>query len=652
MRNKELGFAENSKPKMSRKRRMAALASGVLAAAMLLTGTLAWVSINQQALNPVGAEHTWEGTVDNAGGRLHDHFEGSENWTSGQLNKDIFVENFLVEDVLEGGNEVGEDIFVRVRLTELFSTDNSAFDPVTDLGPQVFIPGNPVSEQFRDIVGWNMGGRTSYDPTTNFAVTGPEAEWSDIRGAATDPAHPANTAGTGGGENGASAGGSRTNMPNAVIFQMPGVAGDTFPVWDGSLGDFWIFDVDGWAYWANPVSAGTSTGLLLDNIYLVTPLTQYPDGHTGAEPGSTFFDYSIEVASNMATANTIEVAFAGASSAARVLMLRLSGEDYTLVDDGDEDTLRDAIADGGNVLIGSDFELSEAIVIPDGNDVTITGTGTLYVDGNYRHFMVQAGGTLTLAGHVVLTRAADYTGFGGGVQVVANVFSPMGGTPSGAFIMDGGVITNIAHENSAAVFLAGETFIMNDGQITGNVNVNGRGGGVLLIPSPHFSTSIGDFVMNGGIISSNNARTYGGGVVSAGGNVTLNGGDIINNSSQTSHGGGLAVSGGTFTINAGIRFSGNVAGAVPAEAIPNVGGGAIRVSGNTVVNMNGGEIRDNQAIDHGGGIDVVGTSVLNMYGGTISGNTSGSGGVRIGVNATGNVGANATIDDVIYRATP
>ena len=31
-------------------------------------------------------------------------------------------------------------------------------------------------------------------------------------------------------------------------------------------GDFWVYDTDGWAYWANPIDPATATGLLLDGI--------------------------------------------------------------------------------------------------------------------------------------------------------------------------------------------------------------------------------------------------------------------------------------------------------------------------------------------------------------------------------------------------
>ena len=57
---------------------ISAVTAVVVSAAILLTGTFAWQSISQVALN----ERTGEV---NPGGRLHDDFDGT--------NKDVYVEN-------------------------------------------------------------------------------------------------------------------------------------------------------------------------------------------------------------------------------------------------------------------------------------------------------------------------------------------------------------------------------------------------------------------------------------------------------------------------------------------------------------------------------------------------------------------------------
>ncbi len=35
------------------------------------------------------------------------------------------------------------------------------------------------------------------------------------------------------------------------------------------LGDYWVYDTNGWAYWASPVVPETATGLLLDEVDIV-----------------------------------------------------------------------------------------------------------------------------------------------------------------------------------------------------------------------------------------------------------------------------------------------------------------------------------------------------------------------------------------------
>jgi len=58
---------------------------------------------------------------------------------------------------------------------------------------------------------------------------------------------------------------------------------------DGSpIGDFWVIDQDGWAYWASPLNPGESTGLLLNKITQIT------------QPGEDYF-YKINITAQMAT---------------------------------------------------------------------------------------------------------------------------------------------------------------------------------------------------------------------------------------------------------------------------------------------------------------------------------------------------------------
>ena len=98
----------------SKNRKAASAVIAVVAAAViLLTGTFAWQSISQTALNEAASGG-------NPGGRLHDDFNGS--------NKDIYVENF--GDI---------PIFARIQLREYMETGKDAGinkdDPNRDATP-------------------------------------------------------------------------------------------------------------------------------------------------------------------------------------------------------------------------------------------------------------------------------------------------------------------------------------------------------------------------------------------------------------------------------------------------------------------------------------------------------------------------------------
>jgi hypothetical protein len=56
--------------------------AGIMALLILLTGTFAWQSISQLAINNA------EGIVFQAGARLHDDFADSQDWLNG-ANEDI-----------------------------------------------------------------------------------------------------------------------------------------------------------------------------------------------------------------------------------------------------------------------------------------------------------------------------------------------------------------------------------------------------------------------------------------------------------------------------------------------------------------------------------------------------------------------------------
>ncbi|MDR1001552.1 MAG: hypothetical protein LBL96_12290 [Clostridiales bacterium] len=143
------------------------------------------------------------------------------------------------------------------------------------------IPGEttPVS-QYRS---WILGGQKYYYPTPN------ELRGSVINGSEfIDTLTPANI--RPGDVNSYGAGAKITLNSVAVI---------TTGEWVESgapIGNFWVYDSDGWAYWANVLNSGEATGLLIDGVnisagsdesytYWLQPMGQvaaaYLDGNNG-----------------------------------------------------------------------------------------------------------------------------------------------------------------------------------------------------------------------------------------------------------------------------------------------------------------------------------------------------------------------------------
>lgn len=55
------------------------------------------------------------------------------------------------------------------------------------------------------------------------------------------------------------------------------------------VGNYWVYDTDGWAYWAAPIMPGTATGLLLDGVHMNQPDEEWY--------------YAIDVVAQFSTAN-------------------------------------------------------------------------------------------------------------------------------------------------------------------------------------------------------------------------------------------------------------------------------------------------------------------------------------------------------------
>jgi len=200
-----------------------------------------------------------------------------------------------------------------------------------------------------------------------------------------------------------------------------------------------------------------------------------------------------------------------------------------------EKGLRDAVALGGEVRLGSDISLNNG-ELDINKTVTLDLAGhTLNAQSKSVVIYISSSGNLTLTditGRGKITGGFSMT-YSGGVMNNGGTFTMEAGTISGnsSNIYSGGVMNN------------GGTFTMKGGTISGNSSYY-NGGGVY--------NNGGTFTMNGGTISGNDASIAGGGVYNNGaftmnrgtisGNNASEGADVYNKGSFTQNGGTIGSS--------------------------------------------------------------------------------------------------------------
>lgn len=272
------------------KRKLGVIA--VLGLTLLVGGTFAFRSFEQQAINDREREHDV-----NVGGRVHDYYNRDTE------NKDVFVENY------------GErPIMARIRLSEFLETrqrNEEDFTPLvsgtsrenvsswtrwipsaTDINDRANNNASNAFDRYSQLsFGWSREGQTApwYLPTFNHdnldqrtAAAGHARDWI-AGGGATDGStdgttHPgegtdgfwsAGTSYTNGSQSTTwpgSATGTRTTAQNLEQERAP----MTITQWNAlpnedKIGNFWVIDQQtGWAYWANRLEPGEATSYLLD----------------------------------------------------------------------------------------------------------------------------------------------------------------------------------------------------------------------------------------------------------------------------------------------------------------------------------------------------------------------------------------------------
>lgn len=267
--------------KEKRRKKAAAAAVAVLSVAIALTGTYAWQSIRQSTTNKKTVEFE-------AGGRLHDDFNGRE--------KSVYVENYADPDA-----EDSAPIFVRIRLLEYMETGGDAGKDRDQLNADrgdvtPVVAGAEISktetwwvhkpndqnDPFHEYWKWGLGGSTKYVPTFNKdndslvpdvngtyegTAAGDKEYFDDYVDytAANAPNSVTDDANYGNGTFLNETHVVKTTQNATVI---------TMEQWktekDCEPGKYWVWDNDGWAYWAEALQPGEATGLLLNSINSIT----------------------------------------------------------------------------------------------------------------------------------------------------------------------------------------------------------------------------------------------------------------------------------------------------------------------------------------------------------------------------------------------
>ncbi len=420
---------------MKNRRRAAGIAAGLLSASMLLTGTFAWRSISQVAKNEIVR-------TANPGGRLHDDFNGS--------NKDVYVENFFEL------NEGGQPIFARVRLDEYMETGRNAGDAgateertplvpgtkLEDVGTwKPHIPGD-AADPFHGYWEWSTGGKTVFMPTFNKnkdslkadingtwegTTPGDMKHFDDYREHSVGATATAFAVYDNDDDDEEDADTFQVEETHTARETMEGTV-LTMGEWKEKgcpKGPYWVWDVDGWAYWAQAIDPGETTGLLLDGIrYISEDQTACYYGINVVAQFATAGDWGSADGGADGTGDGFYGPDAGAKPTADALFLlnQAAGVSYSVKVSPKDKTLSEPVT----VLPGESLEL-EAVVSC--GERTLTGQEIAWTLVGGKFSTTLADGRLTVdageeAGTVLTIQATAWEGTTGTLQVTVAAPGP------------------------------------------------------------------------------------------------------------------------------------------------------------------------------------------------------------------------------------
>lgn len=375
---------------MSKKKTLTAVIASLVAVVIMLGGTFAWQSISQTALNEI------KSTV-NPGGRLHDDFVEitADGYNVMTYNKDVYAENFT------SLTNNGVQIYARVRLDEYMEFGkNAGGDTANEATP--LVAGTNLADKstwstykfnedsaYRDYFDMTFAGKTVYMPTFNKDMNSLEADingtfennFTDHTDYALGDEVTANATYAAQDDDGTITTTTKEETHTAAetlnSFIMPmddylaAVEAGTLDgnAFDGK-GDFWVYDNDGWAYWANPINPDTATGLLLNGInrteeiinndwyYAINVVAQFITYDDMGQNNNTGF-YDTSNGNTAPTADALD------------LLNRIGVKVNYNVETAAE--LEKALANGGTVTLTDDITLENAVAVKENTVLNLGG---------------------------------------------------------------------------------------------------------------------------------------------------------------------------------------------------------------------------------------------------------------------------------------
>ncbi|MDO4332020.1 MAG: SpaA isopeptide-forming pilin-related protein [Eubacteriales bacterium] len=375
---------------------------------------------------------------------------------------------------------------------------------------------------------------------------------------------------------------------------------------------------------AGPVTVHMSGGVVKENY------AKYGGGfwlqftRTGVENVLEFTGG--ELANNEATGHGGAIYVEAAASEADQSCLTLGGKGTTMLISGNKAGIY-----GGGIFTTQVGRVN----LMDG--VEMAENTASYYGGAYIYNDLNTGKTVEMTGGIIRGNRAT-VGNGGGA-LFRNIVHISGGeiyenaaaASGGGLVIDGSEVVisgdtvirnNTAASGAGLSVAAAQSFVMEENPEIRENKASGNGGGLLL-------NSCAEVCISGGIIENNSAGSYGGGLGFALAavlpDVALEGVQIRNNAAEA--GGGIYIN-PTKAASVEIKNSTVIAGNTTDGP-----GGGLYNRGSTV-KLSGGEICDNISASYGGGVYLL-TGEFRMEGGTIQDNTAfhatgGGGGIYAG----------------------